>query len=118
MEIQQTRIDSGNSQTLVVAWIGLANGDSGAPVPFSQYADKSAQVVGTFGAGGTLRIEGSLDGDNYSALTDPQGNDLDFTEAKIEAISEAVRYVRPRVVGGDGTTLLNVTMLLRGGMTC
>jgi hypothetical protein len=114
MDIQHERIESGNSQTLIVVWPNMATGDVGDPVPFSQYADKSAQVVGTFGAGGTLRIEGSLDGTNYAPLTDPQGNALDFTTAKIEAVSEAVLLVRPRVVGGDGTTLLTVTMLLKG----
>jgi hypothetical protein len=46
-------------------------------------------------------------------VTDPQGNALSFTTAKIECISELVRYIRPRVTGGDGTTSLTVTALLK-----
>jgi len=76
-------------------------------------ADRSVQVTGTFGAGGNLRIEGSNDGTNYSALTDPQGNALDFTATKIEGVLELTRYIRPRATAGDGTTSLTVTMILR-----
>ena len=46
-------------------------------------------------------------------LTDPQGNDLDITTGKIEAITELVRYIRPRIVGGDGTTSLTITMIFK-----
>jgi hypothetical protein len=45
-------------------------------------------------------------------LTDPQGNDLVISTAKIELISEATVYVRP-VVAGDGTTDLTVLILLK-----
>jgi len=48
-------------------------------------------------------------------LTDPQGNALDITAAKIEAISENVRLIRPRVTAGDVTTSLAVTILFRKG---
>ena len=92
----------------------MQNGDDGQPIELANFADRSVQVVGTFGAGGKVRIEGSLDGANYAPLTDPQGNDLDLTTAKLEAVSEVVRWIRPRVIAGDGTTLLTVTMLLKG----
>jgi len=94
------------------SWTGLTNAttDDGEPIgtDYAGYSDRSVQVIGTFGVGGTVRIEGSLDGTNYAVLTDPQGNALDITSAKIEAISEAVLYMRPRVTGGDGTTSLSV----------
>lgn len=92
----------------------MQNGDDGQPIELANFADRSAQVVGTFGAGGKVRIEGSLNGTDYAPLTDPQGNDLDLTAVKIEAVSEVVRWIRPRVIAGDGTTLLTVTMLLKG----
>jgi hypothetical protein len=98
-------------------WTGLTKttDDSGEVVELPNFADRSVQVVGTFGAGGSLRIEGSIDGTNYATLTDPQGNALDITAAKIEAISEATRYIRPRVTAGDVTTSLAVHILFKKG---
>jgi hypothetical protein len=111
--IQLTKTPSGNTRTIIATWAGLANGDDGEPIKFSQYADKSAQVTGIFGAGGSLAIEGSNDGANWAPLSDPQGNDLNFATAKIEMITEATLYVRPRVAGGDGTTNLSVILLMK-----
>lgn len=92
----------------------MTNGDSGTPVPWVQWADRSIQVTGTFGAGGNLRWEGSNDGGaTYATLTDPQGNALDFTAAKIEQITELVELARPRVTAGDGTTSITVTLVAR-----
>lgn len=111
--INHTRTQIGNVRSLVVNWEGLANGDVGEPILFSQYTDKSLQVTGVFGAGGALRFEGSNDGENWATLTDPQGNALDFTTAKIEMVTEATWFVRPSVPTGDGTTLLNAHLLIK-----
>jgi hypothetical protein len=98
---------------VIFRWTPMANGDDGSILQFAQYADRSVQVFGTFGAGGTLRWEGSNDGTNFTPLTDPQGNALDFTTAKMEAVTEVCAYARPRVTAGDGTTSLSVVMLAR-----
>lgn len=111
--INNTSIPTANSRTMVSRWALLANGDDGLPASFSQYADKSVQVTGTFGLAGTLRFEGSNDGVTYAPLTDPQGNALDFTSAKIKAVTEATAFFRPRVTGGDGTTSLTITLFVR-----
>lgn len=96
------------------SYAAMANGDTGTPIPWVQWADRSVQVTGTFGAGGNLRWEGSNDGGTtYATLTDPQGNALDFTAAKIEQITEIVELARPRVTAGDGTTSLTVTLVAR-----
>lgn len=89
--------------------------DVGAAIPerFSDYADRTVQVAGTPGAGGNLRIEGSNDGSNYAALSDPQGNALNVAAAKIEAITEVPLLTRPRVTAGDGTTDLDVAIICR-----
>jgi hypothetical protein len=96
----------------VSKWENLQNGDTGEPRSAVQFTDRSVQVFGTFGVGGSVTIEGSNDGVNWAVLTDPQGNDLVISTAKIELISEATVYVRP-VVGGDGTTDLTVLILLK-----
>lgn len=100
-------------KTWVYTFSNLANGDTGEPIEMPSCADRSIQVVGTFGSGGNLRIEGSNDGTNYAVLTDPQGNNLNITSAKIEQAMEVVRYMRPNVTAGDGTTSLTVIILAR-----
>lgn len=102
----------GNNSFLRVLWSGLAVNDVGDAFVLSNYADRSFQVVGTFG-GAAIVVEGSNDGVNYSTLNDPQGNPISLSTAKIEAISELVVNIRPRVVGGDGTTALNVIALVK-----
>jgi hypothetical protein len=96
----------------VAQWSGLLLGDEGDALPFSQYTDRSVQVSGTFG-GASLRFEGSNNGTDWAVLTDPQGNDLLITTAKIEMVTEATLLTRPRVVGGDGTTNLSVHLLCK-----
>ncbi len=104
---------SGNHRSFVVNWPDMALGDEGLPAPYGQYTDKSVQVTGVFGVGGVLRFEGSNDGTNWSALSDPQGNPLDFSSAKILMVSEATLFVRPRVISGDVDTSITVTALLK-----
>lgn len=111
-----TKPDTLDYQDIVLAqWTGLtqATTDDGAPVELPSYPDRSVQVTGTLGAGGSLRIEGSIDGTNYAVLTDPQGNDLNITTLKIESIMEVVRFIRPRITAGDGTTSLACTIIFR-----
>lgn len=98
----------------LATWTNLTTTDvDGEKVAYAGASDRTVQVVGTFGAGGTVVIEGSNDGTNWATLTDPQGNALSFTAAKVETVMELTRYIRPRVTGGDGTTDLTVILLMR-----
>lgn len=110
--INHTRAPTGHTSAFVATWAALASGDDGERIPFSQYTDKSVQVTGVFG-GATLVVEGSNDGTTWATLTDPQGNDLLITSAKIEMVTEATLWIRPRVSGGGGTTALNVHLLCK-----
>ena len=103
----------GNSNFMRITWSNMQNGDSGEPFVIASYADRSVQVVGTFGASGSVAIRGSNDGVNYNSLTDPQGNDIAFNSSKIEAVTELVQSIRPEVVSGDGSTSVTVVMLVR-----
>lgn len=114
IEVQKTVPDTLHHTCVIATWPNMANGDEGSAIELANFADRSVQVTGDFGAGGNVRIEGSLDGVHYAPLTDPQGNNLDFNTAKIEAVTELVRYIRPRVTAGDASTNLTVTMLLKG----
>lgn len=84
-----------------------------AVIDWAEYADRSVQVAGTFGAGGTLLIEGSNDGTNWATLNNVQGTALSITAAGIKQVAEVTTQVRARVSAGDGTTSLNVAFLLR-----
>lgn len=97
----------------LVTWTGLLNGDTGAPVSLTDFPDRTVQVSGTFGVGGTVVFEGSNNGTAWSTLTDPQGNAISKTSAAVETVTEVPRYVRPQVTAGDGSTSLTVTMLAR-----
>lgn len=110
--IANATFPTGNSSSFVASWPHLAQGDDGAPLGCAQYTDRSFQVVGTFG-GASVVVEGTNDGVNWATLTDPQGNNLTFTSAKIEMVSEATLKIRPRVIGGDVTTDLTVSALLK-----
>jgi len=109
--LTQTKTTNDHYHTTV--WTTLLNGDTGSPLSLVGSADRSVQINGTFGAGGTIIIEGSNDGVNYVILTDPQGNTLSKTAAAIEAVLELTKWIRPRVSAGDGTTSLTVTLIAR-----
>ncbi len=103
-----------------VVWTGMADTDIGIYPPTGPtstdlipWLDRTFQVEGTFGVGGTLVIEGSNDGTNWEVLTNPQGSALSFTAAGLQQVIEVVMQMRPRVTGGDGTTSLNVSSLYR-----
>jgi hypothetical protein len=98
----------------VVKWIGFqVAGDTGKPFECPHYADKSVQVIGTFG-GATVTIQGSnmKDTPTYATLNDDGGTALTFTSAGIKKIRENTYWVRPIISGGDETTNLDVYLLV------
>jgi len=107
----------GNVNLARVVWTGLLNGDTGGPVQLPEFPDRTVQVYGTFGAGGSINIEGSCDKTTetptYFILSDPQGNAVTKTAAAAEAIEEAPLLIRPNVTAGDGTTSLTVKLVCR-----
>jgi hypothetical protein len=94
----------------LVTWSGLLNTDDGDPFEGAEFADRTAQVFGTFGAAGSVQLEGSNNGTNWNILADPQGNALTFTTGRIEQVLELPRFIRPLVTAGDGTTNLKVIL--------
>lgn len=90
-----------------VTWPAVINANQGQPYGgdwFSAYF----QVTGTFGAAGSVQMEGSNDGTNWVIL--PGATAL--TSAGFFAPATAgvrPKFVRPNVTAGDGTTALTVT---------
>lgn len=102
---------------VIIRWTGLLNGDTGAWVKLPWHGDKSAIAYGTFGVGGTVRVQGSNEivaaPANPVNLQDPPSTAaIGLTAANpVEAVLENTHQVRPNVTAGDGTTTLTVDML-------
>lgn len=94
-------------------WAGLDNGDDGQPARYSGSGDRTVQVFGTFGSGGSVTIQGTLDGTNWATLHDTSGTALTFTASGIETVLENCLEVRPNVTAGDVTTDLTVILNVR-----
>lgn len=115
-EIPYTMVPTGQEVegTTLLKWAGMQNTDTGTPFKFAHQNDRTVHVFGTFGVGGTVLIEGSLEATptGYATLNDPQGNALSFAATRIESVLENVTNIRPRVSAGDANTLLDVYLLL------
>jgi hypothetical protein len=115
---QETFDDFIKNRSTYITWANLANGDTGEPLSFAGHADKTMQVFGTFGAGGSITFEGSNDprviSDPNNAvwftMNDPQTLPLVKTGAGGDLIIENPRFMRPRITGGDVTT--SITAIL------
>jgi len=101
----------------VHTWSALDTGSTDVShVAVWGYTDKSVQAVGTWGAGGTVVIEGSNQAtgtvSTYVTLTDPSATALSFGANGLKQILQNVVYIRPRVSAGDATTNLTVRILV------
>jgi len=94
----------------IYTWTDMKNGDVGQPIEMPTAADRSIQVVGTFG---TVQLQGSNNGIDFPQLNDLQGDPLQFTAAGLEQIIPIARYMRPAVSSGDGSTNITVSILIR-----
>lgn len=106
---------SGDNNQIKFSYALTSANPDGAPIPdmYAAYSDRSASVKGTFGTG-TVLIQGSNDaGATYNPLTDPQGNALSKTAVAIEQITEVAEMTRPLVTTPDGTTALQVDIVIR-----
>lgn len=118
-----------------IYWQALVNGDTGQPVPFAEWADRTVHAwanqidtaaASVIGAGGSVSIEGSndyqpvanSDGDPANAgtwivLTDQNGVAMTYTAVALKQMTEAPLWIRPHVTAGDGTTACNVVLIAR-----
>jgi hypothetical protein len=113
--INPTITRNGDHSILKFTFEGITTTNTvGAAVPFAEFADRTIQLVGTFGAAATVVWEGSNNGVDFATLTDPQGNSISKTSAGIETIMEITEWARPRLAsGGDGSTDIDVILLCR-----
>jgi hypothetical protein len=108
--------DTAAGAGFVASWGPIHQGDVCTPITELSgkvdHADRSVQVEGTFG-GATIALNGSNDKSNFRTLNDPSMTPLTFTAAGLRAVLEAVVQFAPSISGGDGTTGVTVSVLLR-----
>ena len=88
-------------------WAAIPNGNQGAQWALKPSRSAFFQVTGTFGAGGSVRLEGSNDGTNWFALSPAALTAAGFFAPL--GVLEYPKFIRPNVTAGDGTTALTVT---------
>lgn len=98
----------------IFTWTPLTTTNAdGQPVGYPG-RDRSIQVTGTFGAGGSVTLQGSNDGGaNWFALNDWSGAPITFTSAGLKTVRDDAALMRPFVTAGDGTTSITATMAAR-----
>lgn len=106
----------GSVQLFVFTPLTTTNADT-APIEWTQSADRCVQLTGTWGAGGTVVIEGSNNGTTWITLNSAQGTAASFTADALKQIVEVPRYARARVTAGDGTTSITASFVLRRANT-
>jgi len=97
--------------TVKAFWETLLNTDVGSAHRQPGWAIRHVQVTGTFG-GATVTMQGSHDGTNWATLNDLQGDPITISAAGITSIQESTLQIRPNVTGGDGTTDLDVALIV------
>ena len=102
-----------NSEMAIKVWT-LKTGEVGESFLLDKQYAESVMVNGTFGQA-TVVFEGTneLGPDaDYCVLTDNHGSFLLFGSKGLRSILEECVSVRPRVIDGDETTDLTITLLV------
>jgi hypothetical protein len=94
----------GEGRTMTWTPLTETNAD-GTPAVDIGSGDRCFQATGTFGAGGTILLQGSLDGTNWYGLKDPAGAAISLTAAGLRQVLENPRYVRPFISAGTGVSI-------------
>lgn len=99
-------------------WEGVVLGDTPIAISLNpNLADCSVSVAGTWG-GATISFQGALNstlGDAvFVELTNPAGDALNFSADALETVLQNCFFVKPVLTGGDGTTDLDIILLVRG----
>lgn len=89
-----------------VTWAGMATGDTIIAHNAEAHVISSIQGAGTFAGGTVIGLTGSLDGTNFVALTDRDGNALTGkTAAFLLDVGPAVVAFRPTIGSGSADSV-------------
>lgn len=109
----QAKVGDGTDDAILFTWaLTTANAD-GAPVEYTQWADRGFSAVGTWG-GATLTVEGSNDGTNWLPLSNAAGGTAaTFTANGAKSIIEGLRFIRPNLTVPGAGAAVTVQALMR-----
>ena len=104
-------------ECVIIVWTPLAAGDTGTPIRYSEFSDRSIHITGAL-AGSTASVQGSNDvtsPTNWFTLTDTTETDILKTVTDVgEQVLQATAWIRPIVTGGAATTVTFKLFLRRG----
>lgn len=99
-------------QAMLYTWTLTAADTEGMSIAPHEFGDRTVQFAGDFdGANATL--QGSNDGTNWVALTDPQGNALTKSAGALETVMETPRYTKVTSSGGGGSQSITISIFCR-----
>lgn len=111
MALIKADFTEGGNGPSIATWSGVSESDTFSSAKFPSKADKTVQFNGNFGSGG-CGVEGSLDGTNFHALKDLDGNVITATDDGIFPILENVLFIRPSTPTGTSVSL-TITILAK-----
>ena len=100
---------NGDGSAMLAVWPTTTEADTFGAIKMPGYAARVVSIQGTFG-GATVVLAGSVDGTNYSNLSNPAGSTISKTGAAVVGVWEAPLYYQPSASGGTGQGLV-VSML-------
>lgn len=106
-QIQAAPIFNRRNDVIAYEWVNLTESDTADAVEVPFHSDKTFEVTGNFGTGGTLRAQGTIDEDQgaFHNLTDAQGNAIGLTSAGVKEVLQNVAFFRPAVSAGTGVSV-------------
>ena len=104
----------GEGDLLGVFWDNLKLKEVGQAFHMSAASSVAIQFSGIFGEGGSVSLEGSVDGENYEVLRDSQGRAIRSFDKEIVSLGQMVRFIRPVVETGDLNTDITCSMNVVG----
>ena len=102
-----------DESVLRVTWPAVTEADTCTPVSFPAWCERTAQVFGTFGAGGAVTMQGSNDGTNFATMNNRQGAGIVVTAAGLATSQDLPVWVRPLISAGTGVSVSIVLALHR-----
>lgn len=104
MAVKNVALTRPSNGSLLATWVAGTAGDTGTPVRFLGYPDKTVQVVGN---ATSVAIQGSMDGTAWFPLTDGGGETIALAGATndMAIVKENPIFIRPVITGGTSTVV-------------
>lgn len=103
---------NGDGSAMQAVWAAATEADTFAAIKMAGFSARSISIQGTFGSA-TVVLNGSIDGTNYSGLSNAAGVAISKTSAAVVGVFEATLYYQPAASGGSSQSL-TVSMLFTG----